>query len=431
VGDWSTWNLLTRIGFARILPASTPSGSLDELIAEPTAGVESVAGTERGAAESVRKLVEGRPLDRDDRFQLEAIIIPDKRPAIDIVDGTYEVRHPLWRHLNEPAIRDRLRDVFRSVGRIELPNHPNLPYGGTGFVVGYGLLMTNRHVAEIFAAGLGARNLRFIPGCRAGIDFLRERDRTGSLYFDVRRVAMIHPYWDMALLQVEGLPAAQAPLRLSLREPEDLDRREVALVGYPAFDYRNPPDVQAKVFTNVYEVKRLQPGLVRETGQTESYGKQIVALTHDSSTLGGNSGSVVVHIDTGEVVALHFAGSYLVANYGVPSAELGRDGRVIDAGVHFSGMPVRRFGPADAAWRDADRSEQAGSVGSEPDSADTSSPMRSPSSVAGEETSIRFTIPIEVTIRVGAPAGPTGMGIVASEAGIERMVEPFRVLAKT
>jgi endonuclease G, mitochondrial len=252
VGDWSTWNLLTRIGFARILPASTPSGSLDELIAEPTAGVESVAGTERGAAESVRKLVEGRPLDRDDRFQLEAIIIPDKRPAIDIVDGTYEVRHPLWRHLNEPAIRDRLRDVFRSVGRIELPNHPNLPYGGTGFVVGYGLLMTNRHVAEIFAAGLGARNLRFIPGCRAGIDFLRERDRTGSLYFDVRRVAMIHPYWDMALLQVEGLPAAQAPLRLSLREPEDLDRREVALVGYPAFDYRNPPDVQAKVFTNVY-----------------------------------------------------------------------------------------------------------------------------------------------------------------------------------
>jgi DNA/RNA endonuclease G (NUC1) len=154
-----------------------------------------------------------------------------------------------------------------------------------------------------------------------------------------------------------------------------------------------------------------------------------VALTHDSSTLGGNSGSVVVHIDSGEVVALHFAGSYLVANYGVPSAELGRDGRVIDAGVHFSGMPTRRSGPADAAWRDADGSEQAGPAGPEPNSADAAStPTRSPPSAAGGEASIRFTIPIEVTLRVGPPTVPTlaAIATVASESNTERMVEPFR-----
>jgi endonuclease G, mitochondrial len=35
--------------------------------------------------------------------------------------------------------------------------------------------MTNRHVAEIFATGLGTRNLKFISGAKAGIDFLREK----------------------------------------------------------------------------------------------------------------------------------------------------------------------------------------------------------------------------------------------------------------
>lgn len=39
----------------------------------------------------------------------------------------------------------------------QLPNSPSIPYAGTGFVVGEGLLMTNRHVAQLFSQGVGTQ----------------------------------------------------------------------------------------------------------------------------------------------------------------------------------------------------------------------------------------------------------------------------------
>ena len=59
-------------------------------------------------------------------------------------------------------------------------------------------------------------------------------------------------------------------------------------------------------------------------------------MAHDSSTLGGNSGSAIIDVETGHVIGLHFAGEYLKANYAVPSFELARDTRVLDAGIKFA-----------------------------------------------------------------------------------------------
>ena len=42
-------------------------------------------------------------------------------------------------------------------------------------------------------------------------------------------------------------------------------------------------------------------------------------ITHDCSTLGGNSGSVLLDLQTGEAVGLHFAGLYLQDNFAVPA----------------------------------------------------------------------------------------------------------------
>ncbi|NWO81692.1 serine protease, partial [Escherichia coli] len=95
------------------------------------------------------------------------------------------------------------------------------------------LLMTNRHVAEIFASGLGVRQLGFRTGMRAAIDFLREQGRSDQEMLEVRSIRMIHPYWDMALLEVEGLAASHVPLKLSLQDVGDLDGRRVAVIGYP------------------------------------------------------------------------------------------------------------------------------------------------------------------------------------------------------
>src|SRR5207302_83693 len=65
-------------------------------------------------------------------------------------------------------------------------------------------------------------------------------------------------------------------------------------------------------FGGVYDVKRLAPGLVMEGGDRTE-------IRHDCTTLGGNSGSAVVDLNTGKAVGLHFAGLYRVANYAVPA----------------------------------------------------------------------------------------------------------------
>ena len=362
-------------------------------------------------ASAVSKTIADEPLTPPEQFVLEAIIIPGERPAIDIVGGDYKVRHSAWLHYNETPIKPHVVSAIASTGRVELPGHPKLPFGGTAWVAGPKLLMTNRHVAELFASGLGLRQLQFQTGRSAQVDLKAERGGGVPNLLDVRRVVMIHPYWDMALLEVEGLPPSAVPLALSVRAPEELQGRDVAVIGYPAFDDRNDPAIQAQVFGGVYNVKRLQPGRVGARESVESFGKAVSALTHDSSTLGGNSGSLVLDVQSGETVALHFAGRYLKANYGVPTAELARDGRIVDAGVNF--VDKTRRGPTE--WdRDWSATEGAGT------------PARAGDGAA--DFGSTWTIPLEIHIRVGAGREPSVQlqapafpGTVATEA----MVEPI------
>lgn len=338
---------------------------------------------------ATEKLATGADLDPEEQFVTEAIIIPDKRPAVLVQDGDYRVAHHLWTHFDQdPAIRQRFRDAIRSIGRVELPDHPTLPYGGTAFVVGDGLLMTNRHVAEIFSSGLGLRDLRFRPGLSAGVDFLREHEREGSVAVTVREVAMIHPHWDMALLKVEGLGDGQPPLQLSLDAVEELEGEEVAVIGYPAFDPRNDAAVQNTVFGGIYNVKRLQPGRLGGRRAVSSFRRSVDAATHDSSTLGGNSGSAVISARTGHVLALHFGGRYLDANFGVPAADLAIDGRVVDAGVRFAGKPAPQAGAYADAWGGGATPETTAAAGVQ----------------AVQGGTLTVTVPLTITLTIGGPA---------------------------
>ncbi|MER9743796.1 metallophosphoesterase [Mesorhizobium sp. M0187] len=358
------------------------------------------------ARRAVVKLARRKPLAPHERFALEAIVFPDKRPAVFIENGTYTVAHELWLDLNADDVKTRLSKRFSSIGRIELPEHPFLPYGGTGFVVGSKLLMTNRHVAEIFAAGLGTR-ADFRPGGKAGVDFLQERNTPAekAVRIDVRRVVMIHPYWDMAILEVEGFGNGHGAMELSVRAPEDylaegVKATEVAVVGYPAFDPRNNADVQNAVFGGVFNVKRLQPGFLKPRTRVESFGKEVDAATHDASTLGGNSGSAVIHIASGQIVALHFAGRYLEANYAVPTADLAKDPRVIDAGVNFQ-PPATHGGDIYRRWwtmSDVGGPEKAPSGGAP--SAPPQSPLLAPQPAGGAVT---VTVPLQITVALGDP----------------------------
>lgn len=383
-------------------------GGLFERVAGP-GGLEG-AGRRQVAQDAIRKLDAGAPLSKDDQFNLEAIIIPDLRPAVRIRNGDFNVTHSSWLHLNTEISKQIIIPKLASVGRIELPGHPSLPYGGTGFVVGDRLLMTNRHVAEIFTSGLGIKSLVFRPGIEVAVDFKREDETDPPQLLEVSSVRMVHPYWDMALLEVENLPENRKPLKLSVVHPDDLVGREIIAIGYPAFDPRNSAAVQDRVFGGVYNVKRLQPGVVNATRSVKSFQNTVDALTHDSSTLGGASGSVILDVKTGHAVGLHFGGRYLDANFAVPSYELARDQRVVDTGISFFDMPSPSAGPADGAWLRVEGSSDEQVKGS---------------------NKVTVDVPIRITVEIGTPGN-----IVASIASthqqsapdhtdIEAMVEPI------
>jgi len=360
------------------------------------------------ARSALRKLTRKRDADLDEQetFALEAIILPGKRPVVLVHGNRYDALVAPWTALNAAAIRKRLAPLFASIGRIELPNSP-LPYGGTGFVVGPNLMMTNRHVAGLFSQGLGSR-IRYQAGS-AAIDFRREEGMPApqpATLLKVIGVELIHPYWDMALLRVDGLNG-HSPLRLSVAAPQDLENQNIVVIGYPARDDRNDLQVQDEVFKRIYQVKRLQPGILRHRAAINSFENRVNALTHDSSTLGGNSGSAVINVDNGEVVGLHFAGVYLKSNYAVPAYELARDPRVVKTGVNFDG-PVPPTADFDAAWSSAD-GEAAG-------------PRPQPPGTASMSVAAPF--PIRVDITVGGQSG-AARGSESGAVATEGMKTPF------
>ncbi|WAS99280.1 endonuclease [Nannocystis punicea] len=352
---------------------------------------------------TARKWIEGAPLMPADLDCLEAILLPKERPVADLAGGKL-LGLPQGEFFDlyaDTALRGRIEACLPAIGRIELPGNLSLPYGGAGFVVGDGLVMTNRHVAQLFASGVGRNALRFLPGQTAAFDPRHERpDEPAGPIYALSRVVMIHPYWDMALLGVDGLRVA--PLELATDDVPA--RRRVVVVGYPGFDPRNDVEVQQRVFRGRYNLKRLAPGYFGGRRRVASFGRTVSAALHDASTLGACSGAAIVDVATGRVLGLHFGGVYLDRNFAVPAAELAWDSRVVDAGVKFAGRPAARPLPREwsAAWSDVEEVlPPAQSPGEVPRMA-----------VAGSEQTLSLTVPIEITVRIG-PAGPHGATIAA------------------
>lgn len=310
---------------------------VDELI-EPEAGpfgldARELAPRTRGV-DRTRALVEGMTAGRLETIGAtgfgmpEAIVQVTGRPPLLIKGGTWvEPKVPeLKKRLN--AARKPLELAIPKVGRVELINVPGVPYVGTGWMIDEDILITNRHVAQEFAYRSGRRFLlRTTPtGEVTGveIDFKEEHvepgDAAGKPYI-AGLIEVVHieddgpgrP--DFALLRIKRSAGLPKPIELSAAKIERDD--DVAVIGYPAQDgSRNDPFVMARLFGNIYNVKRLSPGKVTavDPGRT--------MLSHDCTTLGGNSGSVVVSLKDGRAAGLHFAGEYKTNNYAVTAETL-------------------------------------------------------------------------------------------------------------
>jgi len=198
----------------------------------------------------------------------------------------------------------------------------------------------------------------------------------------------------MALLRVDGLSSTRTPLRLEAAPPDDLRGTEVAVIGYPAEDFRNDHDLQQRIFRGKFRIKRMQPGKITGTRQSDSFGHPVKAMTHDSSTLGGNSGSAIVNVKTGHVLGLHFGGVYLSANYAVPSYELSRDPFVIGKRVQFTRenlgvLPWKSFWDQTATESKPVVPKADGTVQPPPTSG----------------SSVTITIPLQITVSLGTIDG--------------------------
>lgn len=290
-----------------------------------------------------------------------AIVMRTERPVLTVADSAFATPDPPWQGLGDrlPLLRPRIR----AVGRIRAESAPYGKVAGTGFVVGPGLLLTNRHVAKFFVRGLGVTALELDLDEAASCDLDAELGGVTTRLLDLDGPALMHPYWDVALLRVRGAPLADLePLVLASRRiaAGDLVGRAVAVVGYPVEQFlptQELRDLRARLFGNLYGVKRLMPGRLMDRHETLAADpaggpeRTVPAVGHDASTLAGNSGSAVIDVETGETLGVHFKGYALDANFAVPAWELARDPRVRDLGVRFSdGAPEPPDPVVEAAW---------------------------------------------------------------------------------
>ena len=270
-------------------------------------GAELEAFTAAPSPEAVEKQIE-----------LESIVMRRQRPVLAIRDNVAklifidEADSEIWGERLKKA-RPLLDRAIPAVGRIDLTG-ARLDWVGTGWLVAENIIVTNRHVANEFAAG--SEGFAFKMGLNgqisADVDFLQEIDNSKRLVFKLLKPLHIEepPGPDVAFFEIEIVSG-----NAKLAEPIDLATRivnteNVATIGYPAYDSRTPePDLMERIYGKIYNKKRLAPGGVTQTQSTR--------LCHNCTTLGGNSGSVVFDLTNGQAVGLHFSGSFLATNYAV------------------------------------------------------------------------------------------------------------------
>lgn len=262
---------------------------------------------------------------------LEAIVRIVGRPPLVVRNDRVEGKNALLEDPRDSAafphdIADRISKVERflpSIGRVEFVNHAK-SWGGTAWVVqtdrAAPLIVTNRHVAVevarrthrgdgvfLFSPTSSARygaqfNTAEEPGTRVSATRLHKIEGFTYIADDLQA--------DVAIARLrlpDGIALEAIPLADSDAEGEEL----VAVVGYPAADpYRNDPGAMDRYFRGLYDVKRFSPGRITAAGAHE-------VLSHDCTTLGGNSGSPVISLERRVIVGLHFAGEYGVANSAV------------------------------------------------------------------------------------------------------------------
>ena len=305
-------------------------------------GMESMPGVESVPTPDTIDPVAPPINARAEFAQLEAVV-HWYRPVLEVVDDRFITKtgddegDPRFHDPNEGAAKSLLDaleshravldPVLRSVGRIELTNNAQSPWVGTGWLigsdVGSDVIVTNAHVGRLFGMSSGDGYV-FRPGVpnasirqSARIDFREEVKRTSSREFPITDIIWISelPGLDLCLLRVAqtaGADRLDPPIKLLAGEPGD--NAMVAVVGFPGSNNGYDPAPFERLFGTVIGNKRFSPGFYT--------GRRNDSITYDCSTLPGSSGSVVLDVNSGRAIGLHYAGTALETNYAVPASDL-------------------------------------------------------------------------------------------------------------
>ena len=235
------------------------------------------------------------------------------RPAFVVQDAGFSMPndHP-WQPLLT-MYKTNITKAVQSVGIFEIVRNDKKYPSGTGWLMSEDLVVTNQHVAEVFCEKVKGK-YRIKKGFeKITIDFNEEFDRIHDYEFKITEVVHVEEddtslydhTPDLAILRVEKVNSngEKLPPPLELYDQPLEVNQAIAIIGFPSADYKLPLK-RKRIFNNIYDVKRLQPGLIRKIKMLYDFDFQ-----HDCATLVGNSGSPVIDIATGKVVGTHFAGS--------------------------------------------------------------------------------------------------------------------------
>jgi glutamyl endopeptidase len=281
------------------------------------------------ADDGVRRLLADGPeaeLDTDARAGLEAVVKTNgSRPVLYVLDDFVDLTAPSIGNFATTLglLKDAVAQVCRSVGRVDDPKAGSLGYQGTAWMIGDGLVATNYHVLQAIAPGGTRVGGRFEGRLNTGVavHFGHEvRKLMPERRFPIRRVVSVgregDPRFavpgtrglnfdglDLAVLELEPVAGRPFPPPLPVArgdDPETLGAlaspgRGIYLVGYPGDGTTR--ELFVELFKGVKSFKRLAPGEIMDGPGTVDDDRRGWILTHDASTLGGNSGSALVDLD--------------------------------------------------------------------------------------------------------------------------------------
>lgn len=279
-----------------------------------------------------------RAMDFSARTGLEALVLLNGRPALRVHGTRIDFNDPQIGNWHDKLFlyfsNRKLDDKIAAIGRIDADD----VHWGTGFVVGDGLVLTNRHVLQQIAAPIPRRNgpkSWVLTKANPTIDFAdAPTSETIASKFKILEVVQagdkdIDPYLldftklDAALLKVERKNGAGESLPsaidlVSKGTSADL-KKDVLTIGYPAAPASLPRSANGQIDEEIvdrlqeifgadYGCKYLAPGKVTERSGSVFF--------YDATTLAGCSGSAVLRTETSfDAVGLHFGGQWRSANY--------------------------------------------------------------------------------------------------------------------